>query len=394
MGFYVNPPADSFEEILNGKNYVDKTLLIDYMNGVLSTPDMLVMSTRPRRFGKSFAAKMLSAYYSKGANSEKLFENLNISEKPSFQQHLNKYDVIFIDISAFMSMADDVEDTVSIIQSEIIEELKEIYPEYIRKNTKSLLKALTQVNAKTGNKFFMIIDEWDALFREAPNNQKLQKVYIKFLHSLFENTQTSQLFVGVYMTGILPIGKYGAQFALTDLREYTMLEPGPLTRFVGFTEAEVKRLCEENDIDFAKTQEWYDGYRFSTNSAKTQNNAENGYEHIYCPYSIMQLLTRRKFDNYWLKTETYKSLQSCVDLDYDRIKESLADMLSGKSCKVNVKTFRNDMTNILSTDNILILLVHLGYLSYDCKLQEVSIPNKEVTQEFNRVLSFFGYTKQ
>ena len=374
MGFFVNPPADAFAEILNYKNYVDKSELIAYTNNVLGTPDKLICFSRPRRFGKSFAARMLAAYYSKGADSTVLFENLKIAQNEKFQENLNQYDVLFLDVTLFISMADYIGDTVSNLQVDVIEELRETYPDCIKENTKSLFKALMQVHAKTGNKFFVIIDEWDALFREAKDDIKLQKSYIQLLRSMFKSGQTSQVIIGAYMTGILPIKKYGTQSALTDFREFTMLKPGPLTPFIGFTEEEVKELCAEYALDFDEARKWYDGYCFD----------EMG--HVYCPNSIMELISTKQFDSYWTETETYESLRDYIDLNMDGLKDALIEMIGGKKCKIDTKTFQNDMTSINSRDDVFTLFVHLGYLAYDRKSKSVFIPNEEVRSEFIRAV--------
>lgn len=388
MGYYINPPADGFEAVLNYKKYIDKSGLIAYTNSVLNTPDMLTCSTRPRRFGKSFAAKMLAAYYSKGADSKALFEKLEIAgmeagrreenpdkwERIYFEENLNKYDVLFLDISSFISMAEDIRETVDDIQAEVIRELKKIYPGCVSDGTKSLFKALMQVVEETGNKFFIIIDEWDALFREAKDDKDLQQSYIQLLRSMFKSNQTAQVIVGAYMTGILPIKKYGSQSALTDFREFTMLVPGVLAPYIGFTEGEVRELCTEYVLDFQEAQKWYDGYRFEDD------------QHVYCPNSIMELISRRKFDSYWTKTETYEALRDYIDLDRYGIKDGIIEMLGDKRCRIDPGTFQNDMTSIASRDDLFTLFVHLGYLAYDFDSREVFIPNEEVRGEFVRAV--------
>lgn len=383
MGFYINPPADGFQAILKGKKYVDKSELIAYINHVLDTESMLTCFSRPRRFGKSFAAKMLVAYYSKGADSRMLFENLKIAELARnsengenilFEENLNRHDVLFLDITSFISMTEDIRETVQNLQEDVIEELRETFPDCIRDGTRSLFKALMQVHAKTGNKFLVIIDEWDALFREAKEHAELQQSFIQLLRSMFKSGQTSQVISGAYMTGILPIKKYGTQSALTDFKEFTMLEPGVLAPFIGFTEEEVCRLCMENQLDFEETKKWYDGYCFEH------------IGHIYCPNSIMEFISKRKYDSYWTKTETYESLRDYIDLNQDGLKDAIVDMLGGKRYKIDVGTFQNDMVSLATKDDVLTLLVHLGYLAYDFNRQEVFIPNEEVRGEFVRAV--------
>ena len=371
MGYYVNPSAESFAAIMRSGIYVDKSGLIAYMNKVVQTDRMLVCSSRPRRFGKSFAAKMLAAYYSRGADARDIFQNLKIAKEPSCE-NLNQYDVIFLDITLFLSIADTPETVVREIQKDVIEELNKEFPGAIQRETESLLKALMQVHTVTGRKFFIIIDEWDALFREVKQNTEIQKEYIQLLRSLFKNNITPQIIAGAYMTGILPIKKYGTQSALTDFREYTMLEPGPLAPFVGFTEEEVKKLCERYPLDFEQAKRWYDGYVFEQAG------------HIYSPNSIIEAIQNQNFANYWTQTETYESLMTYMDLNFDGLKDSVIDMIGGMRCKVDVGSFQNDMTSLKSKDDVLTLFVHLGYLAYDRKTKEVFIPNEEIREEFIR----------
>lgn len=376
MGFYVNPPADAFQAILNTNTYIDKSELIAYTNQALASGRMLTCSSRPRRFGKSFAAKMLAAYYSRGADSRTLFQNLKIAKMKNaqFEENLNQHDVLFFDVTSFISMAASINETVRDLQADIIHELTEAFPDCIRKNTTSLFKALMQIHAKTGRKFFIIIDEWDALFREAKEHTDLQLEYIQLLRSIFKSGQTSQVIVGAYMTGILPIKKYGTQSALTDFREFTMLEPGALAKFIGFTEEEVHHLCRKYHLEFDLARKWYDGY------------FPDKAEHIYCPNSMMEAVSNRRFGSYWTKTETYESLRTYIDLNYDGLRDAIVELLGQKRCRIDTGTFQNDMTSLSGRDDIFTLLVHLGYLAYDIDTEEVFIPNEEIRREFIRAI--------
>ena len=374
MGIYLNPPADAFEAILREKIYVDKSGLIAYTNSVLNSSRMLTCFSRPRRFGKSYAAKMLAAYYSKGADSDSLFQGLEISGTDTYADHLNKYNVLFLDIAWFISISSNIEKTVTEMQENIIEELREAFPDTIGISVRSLPVALLQISARTGQKFFIIIDEWDALFREASADEALQKSYIQLLRALFKGVQISQFLAGAYMTGILPIKKYGTQSALTDFREFSMLEPGLLAEYVGFTEKEVRDLCQTNYMDFAEANKWYNGYRFDKTG------------HVYSPNSIIEAMINKKFSNYWTQTETYESLKLYIDMDFDGLKTAIIDMLGGQKCRIDTGTFQNDMTSLQGKDDVLTLLVHLGYLAYDDDSKEVYIPNEEVRQEFVRAV--------
>ena len=174
MGRFVNPDNSAFQVALNSKIYVDKTGLIEYTNSVLDTTDAYICNSRPRRFGKSYAANMLAAYYSKGADSDKMFSGLQISKEADFREHLNKYDVIHIDIQWFLANCEDVDNVVTLITDSVLSELREIYPDIFTWEVSRLPDALSIVREKTGQKFIIIIDEWDVLIRDAATNGNVQ----------------------------------------------------------------------------------------------------------------------------------------------------------------------------------------------------------------------------
>lgn len=373
MGNYVNIGNAGFTSALR-ETYVDKTELITFINRTLGTKSKLTCVSRPRRFGKSYAAQMLCAYYDKSCDSRELFASLKIAGDRTFEKHLNQYPVIYLDITWFISISSHIKNTVSELQDKVIKELHEVYPD--AKLEKTLPEMLVRIHESAGDRFIIIIDEWDALFREARNDHSLQEQYIQLLRGLFKSSgQTDKLIEGAYMTGILPIKKYGTQSAMTDFKEYTMLLPEPLEKYTGFTEEEVRGLCEGSKLNFSEIREWYDGYVLGDNT------------HIYSPKSVMDALTRNRIGNYWTQSETYESLKIYIDLDLDGLKETIVQMLGGAHVKIDIGTFQNDMTNIQRKDDVLTLLVHLGYLAYDAGSKSVFIPNKEVEQEFVRAVA-------
>ncbi|MDO4325752.1 MAG: AAA family ATPase [bacterium] len=376
MGMYLNLGNDSFRAVRKGI-YVDKSGLISFINGTLGTMDKLTCVSRPRRFGKSFSAKMLCAYYDKSCDSKELFADLKIAEAPSFEQYLNKYDVIYLDITWFISNTPQKEDIVSNLQTKVMEELQGMYPQGAKEKT--LPEMLAKISEITGNKFVVIIDEWDALFREIKNDTKLQKEYIQLLRGLFKSSLTDKMIEAAYMTGILPIKKYGTQSAMTDFREYTMIAPKKLAEYMGFTELEVKALCQQYDMDFEEAKRWYDGYSFTK------------IKSVYSPNSVMEAIKNEEFGTYWTQTETYESLRIYIDMDEDGLKEAIVQMLGGAHIPIDTGTFQNDMTSIRSRDDIFTLLIHLGYLAYCAKDKTVYIPNEEVRQEFVRAVKAGRY---
>ncbi|MCD8104572.1 MAG: ATP-binding protein [Lachnospiraceae bacterium] len=380
MGTYLNPGNEGFRTILKGL-YVDKTGLIDYVNSTLDTPLKLTSFSRPRRFGKSFAAKMLCAYYDCSCDSKSLFENLKISKKGSYKEHLNKYNVIYLDITWFISRSKTRKtDVLSDMQTTVIAELRETFPDFVYENERYLPDALLSISRNTGNKFFVIIDEWDALFREAKEDEKTQEEYVELLRGLFKGgTATDEMIIGAYMTGILPIKKYGTESALTDFREYTMIEPLVLSEYIGFTEQEVQSLCATYDVDFEKMKQWYDGYSFSD------------LKSVYSPHSVINAVLFKKFRNYWKSSESFTSLKGYITSGFDGLKDAVVFMLGGQRMEVDTSTFQNDMTSIESRDDVLTLLIHLGYLAYNEEDGTVYIPNLEVTDAFKTAVKGSGW---
>ncbi|MCD8370728.1 MAG: ATP-binding protein [Clostridiales bacterium] len=381
MGIYLNPGNKSFKKIRNDI-YVDKTGLIQAINETIDTPRKLTCFSRPRRFGKSFAAKMLCAYYDKSCDSRQLFEELEISQSASFETYLNKYDVIYLDITWFISTTPDIRYIVEDLQKCVIRELKEKFEDIFEAEERSLPRVLAQISGKTGNEFVIIIDEWDALFREVKDNEALQKEYIQLLRGLFKGgTATDESIAAAYMTGILPIKKYGTESALTDFQEYTMADPLIFSEYVGFTEAEVRVLCDRYALDFDTMKQWYDGYSFS------------GQNSVYNPNSVMSVVRFKKFKSYWTSSETYESLNDFISMDMDGLKDSLIAMFGDQRQHVETLFFQNDLTSLTNKNHVLTLLIHLGYLAFDQETHEVYIPNLEVAEAFKLAVQDAGWEK-
>lgn len=227
MGTYVNPGNSAFAGILNDQ-YVDKTGLIGLINKTIETPRRLTCISRPRRFGKSFAAQMLCAYYDRSCDSSKLFRGKDISRDESYEQYLNQYNVIYVDMTYIKPFTDNFKTIVPYLSAKITEELKTAYLE--ASVSDELPAVMIHAAEVSGSKFVMVIDEWDAPIRENP---EVQREYLEFLRSLFKSSgTTAKIFAAAYMTGILPIKKNGYQSAISDFREYTMIKPRKFARSV------------------------------------------------------------------------------------------------------------------------------------------------------------------
>lgn len=368
MGRFLNPDNSAFEVALNSEIYVDKTGLLTYTNKVLNTKQALICNSRPRRFGKSITADMITAYYSRGCNSKKMFENLEIAQSDTFQKHLNQYDVIHLDIQWCLEPAGSVENVVPFIIKSTLKELREIYPNEVPEEVNSLADALSRIKMVTGKKFIIVIDEWDVLIRDEATNQKVQDEYIKFLRGLFKGSEPTKFIQLAFLTGILPIKKLKTQSALNNFDEFTMLNASILAPYIGFTEQEVKELCQKYNLDFDEVKRWYDGYLLAGNE-------------IYNPKSIVSILTRKEFQSYWSQTGTYESIVPLINMDFDGLKTTIIRMLAGEPVRVKTTTYQNDMVNFKNKDDILTLLIHLGYLAYDSKIRSAFIPNEEIRSE-------------
>ncbi|MCR5103556.1 MAG: ATP-binding protein [Eubacterium sp.] len=367
-GVYVNPGPDRFIESIKSDIYVDKTGLIGYTNSVLETKQKYVCFSRPRRFGKTMAAEMLAAYYDRFADSLNIFDNYAISNVKGYKEHCNIYDVVFINVQDFLSVSNkNVATMIEKLTTDIVAEIKELYPDINYYNFKSLSRVMEDVYRTTNRKFVVIIDEWDCIFRVIRDDNEAQENYLDFLREWLKDKSYIAL---VYMTGILPIKKYGTHSALNMFDEFSMENPGRLAEYVGFTEDEVKNLCLDKNISFDVCKEWYNGYHFKECQA------------VYNPKSVVAAVRNGEFSDYWNKTENYEALKIYIDMNYDGLKDKILSMMANDSCKINTGSFKNDMTSFSNSDDILTLLIHLGYLAYNNTDNIARIPNKEIMQEF------------
>lgn len=375
MGIYVNPGKSGFQTALNSQIYIDKTGLLKYTNAVISTEQRFLCVSRPRRFGKSMAANMLAAYYSKGCDSAALFAGREIEKDVSFQDNLNRRHVIWLDIQQFLFQERHLDIFIDKIQEAVIKELDLEYGNCFEIDEYGLPGVLTQIYSRTGNGFVFIIDEWDCVFRTAKERGDVQKKYLDFLRGLFKGQNYVEL---AYMTGILPIKKYGEHSAINIFDEYSMTCPSGLAEYFGFTEEEVHGLCKKEGIPYSEVQKWYDGYLL------------DGL-HMYNPKSVIDVMRKKKLKSYWTGTETYEALKIYIEQNFDGLRESIIGLLNGVRCRVDPTTFQNDMTTFKTKDDVLTLLIHLGYLSFDEGREEVSIPNQEVSMEFMRAVKVGGW---
>jgi len=369
MGIYINKGNRSFRDIVNSE-YVDKTSLVPLINATLNTERRYSCVTRCRRFGKSMAAKMLCAYYDRSCDSRELFRGLKAEGDPSFEKHLNKYYVITLDMTDFTTRFRGEKDIVRKIQNTVIKEIRNVFPDIYSDEDDDLMALLYRIAEETGDRFFIIIDEWDAILREMGADQNVVTAYVDLLRRLFKGSGSNDVFAGAYLTGILPIKKYNTESALNNFEEYSMIDPANLAACFGFTESEVEALARKYGADMAELKQWYDGYQI-------------GREHsVYNPYSVMKAVQRTECVSYWASTGAYDSVKTYIQMNFDGLKDDILRMLAGEKIDVNTTKFQNDMRIVNSKSDVLTVLIHLGYLAYDQSQKQCYVPNKEVADEF------------
>ena len=391
MGIYLNPGNQRFQMAVNSEIYVDKTEMIRYLNTVINTNQRYISVFRPRRFGKTMAADMLCAYYDREADSRALFSERKVAASASdvpqnreWDAYLGKFDVIRVVMTDFVKKDLPVQEALQRLTKRMLEDLEEAYPA-VKYDETDFFYSLDKFYRKSGTQFVIIIDEWDAVFRVRKEDKEGQTRYLDFLRDWLKDKEYVAL---AYMTGILPIKKYGEHSALNMFAEYSITTPMQLARYTGFTEEEVHELCNQYNMKYEDIARWYDGYLVSECLPVDARESYRQGEYVghkislYSPLSVVEAMSTGFIQNYWNKTETYEALAEYIRKDYDGLKEAVALLMDGGRLQIDISGYQNDMTTFHNRDDVLSLLIHLGYLGYDDEQREVFIPNREILDEF------------
>ena len=376
MGIYLNPGNEQFKMVTRSEIYVDKTMLLSLTNNRICTMDKYMAVSRPRRFGKTITMDMLCAYYSRGCDSHALFAPYQIAAEKSFEKHLNQYNVIQVNMRDFVSRTSSMQETLETLAKELMFEILDEFSDVRYFNSKDLLRSLLDVYRSTKIPFVFLIDEWDTVFRIKEISANEQILYLDFLRMILKDKAYVAL---AYITGILPIKKYGEHSALNMFTEYSMTNQRELAEATGFTEEEVRELCKKYSMPYDETKRWYDGYQLKEIS-------------VYNPRSVVMSMTGHDFDSYWTKTETYTALKDYIEMNFDGLQDTVINLMSGNKTVVDTHSFVNDMVTFAAKDDVLTLLIHLGYLTYDFYTSEVWIPNQEVMGEFATSIKVLGWS--
>ena len=384
MGLYLNPNADAFQKSLNNKIYIDKSLVLAELNDLVNTDQGFVCMSRPRRFGKSLVGNLISAYYSKGCDTRSIFSQMKIGQTPDYDKYLNKLNVIKLDLNGWYQRSiqgNRTKHLLTDIHKALACEFKEEFPTLKFSNNNTLDQCILKVYAKLGEKFVIIIDEYDVLVRENVS-QDLFDSYLSFLNGLFKDTTLRPAIALAYITGIMPIVRDKVQSKLNEFSEYTMLDAGQFAPYIGFTKDEVRDLCETYGMPFNEMERWYDGYDLSDEVS------------LLNPKSVVSSIDRKKMANYWSTTGSFEAISDYMRMNFEGIRDDVVSMLAGSSVEVEVSSFTNTLNNFKGKDDVFTYLIHLGYLVYDDKNMTCRIPNEEVRQEWVKAVKFDDDYKQ
>ncbi len=366
---YLNSRASSthFRKAIRSNLYVDKTLMIEEISKRLGTADQYVCITRPRRFGKTVNANMLAAYYTQGYDSKELFDGLYISESAFYGEHQNLYPVIHIDFSRRPQFCDSYRDYLLYIIKGLQKDLEEAYPQLCGKE----YDQISDIFEETGDSFVFILDEWDSIFYQSFVCDEDRREHLNWLKGLLKDQPYVEL---AYMTGVLPIAKYSSGSELNMFDEYNFMNDNVFDRFFGFSEIEVRNLCEEHpSVPFEVLKEWYDGYYLSDGSS------------LFNPRSVNKALSRGVCLNYWTETGPMNEIADCIENNVEEVREDIVKMVSGIPVEVILNGYSAAELRLDSRDEILSAMVVYGFLAYHDQM--LSIPNAELMEKFQKVLA-------
>ena len=389
MGTYVNPGNNSFLSAVRSEIYIDKTGMLEILNKRINTENRYFAVSRARRFGKSMAAGMIDAYYSRGCDSRELFAPYEIAKAPDFEEYLNKYNVVHFDVASFFNAAKRSEDVIPLMDGTIMGSLKEEFPYLCGKEYANAAAAIYDVYHREGRQFIIVIDEWECIIRDAKDDEQLILDYLKYLRGFFKTEESKQFLALGYITGILPVKKIEGESALNNFREYTMISPKQLAPYFGFTEEEVEGLCKKYRMNTDVVRQWYNGYLMKWMEAEAD---EKKALHMYNPNSIVECMLNRETDSYWKNTGAFRGLNTFIARNDAGLKDDVVRMIAGEFCSVKTGSFQNDLTQFKKKDDVLTALIHMGYLGYDTETGEAFIPNEEVRAVFESAVEVGDWT--
>lgn len=395
MGIYVNSkkPFLMFQDDRRSRYFIDKSRILQELVPIVdykmpsdaldcaypSSSLKYLCITRPRRFGKTTTANLISAFFGKGADSSSLFEGLFASGCTWFHTHLNSHNVIHLSLNELPDECFSYAQYITRIKKRLLNDLIREFPDIPIEEADTLWDALNSICAyRTDGKFIFILDEWDFIFHRDFVTDHDKTAYLDFLNSLLKDQPYVEL---AYMTGILPIAKYSSGSALNMFCEYTMATEERFSEYFGFTDSEVDSLYDtylsltgsSAKITREDLRIWYDGYQTKSGSR------------VYNPRSVVLALTNNNLGNYWTSSGPYDEIIYYIKKNTDAVRDDLAMMVSGTPAAAKMQEYAAVSMELSTKHEIFSAMVIYGFLNY--KDGFVSIPNKELMDQFAAMLS-------
>ena len=382
MGTYLNSitPYTLYKSESLSPYFVDKTLMLRELFPYVSAGNRHICITRPRRFGKTIMANMISSFFQKASDSSDVFDSLTISQVDDYRKYKNQYNVIRIDFSKMPRNCDSYTQYIERIEALLIEDVKEAYPQVKINEADAVGDILESVFVQCGEKFIFVLDEWDFIFHRDFINEIDKEKYVAFLSNLLKDRPYVVL---SYMTGILPIAKYSSGSELNMFAEFTMVNSPMFGEYFGFTDDEVDDLyrryiveCDrqhkEKSVTRKGLRDWYNGYYTKSG------------ERVYNPRSVVFALQFNNLANYWTSSGPYDEIYYYIRNNISDVRDDLALMISGESVTAKIQEYAATSMNLSTRDEIYSAMVVYGFLSY--LNGKVCIPNRELMEKFDELL--------
>ena len=379
MGIYLNSESayTLYKSETQKPYFVDKSRMIEELFPLIEEGANHICITRPRRFGKTVTANMISAFFSKAREASDIFDRLKISTSQNYSKYRNQYNVIHISLNDISRQCTTYEEYITRIEQRLVRDLKRAYPQAELDGEESAVDALMEIYTEySENRFIFVFDEWDFLFHQPFVTEKEKREYLSYLRSLLKDRPYVIL---AYMTGILPIAKYSSGSELNMFTEYTMLSEEKFSEVFGFTDSEVDTLYQKY-TDYTEhikvTREglryWYNGYHTFSG------------ERVYNPRSVVCALRNNNLGNYWTSAGPYDEIYYYIENNVAAVRDDLALMVSGIPVPAKIREYAATSMNLNTKDEIFSSMVVYGFLSYENG--KVSIPNKELMDRFDEML--------
>lgn len=379
MGIYLNSESayTLYKSETQKPYFVDKSRMIEELFPLIEEGANHICITRPRRFGKTVTANMISAFFSKAREASDIFDRLKISTSQNYSKYRNQYNVIHISLNDISRQCTTYEEYITRIEQRLVRDLKRAYPQAELNGEESAVDALMEIYTENSeNRFIFVFDEWDFLFHQPFVTEKEKREYLSYLRSLLKDRPYVIL---AYMTGILPIAKYSSGSELNMFTEYTMLSEEKFSEVFGFTDSEVDTLYQKY-TDYTEhikvTREglryWYNGYHTFSG------------ERVYNPRSVVCALRNNNLGNYWTSAGPYDEIYYYIENNVAAVRDDLALMVSGIPVPAKIREYAATSMNLNTKDEIFSSMVVYGFLSYENG--KVSIPNKELMDRFDEML--------